>query len=174
VTPGIRPYLLADRQDVLDLSIRAWEPVFGSLKAALGPVIFDRLHPDWVLDQSTAVDAVLHDDDTDVWVAETEGRVVGFTAIRIDGRRKLGEIYMIAVDPSAQNEGIGSLLTNHALERCSAAGMVVAMIDTGGDPGHAPARGTYEKAGFSPLPIVRYFKALDRERPERSSSVPSA
>jgi hypothetical protein len=38
--------------------------------------------------------------------------------------------------------------------------MGVAMVETGGDPGHAPARRTYEKAGFSLVPVARYFKAL--------------
>jgi hypothetical protein len=41
-----------------------------------------------------------------------------------------------------------------------ASGMSVAMVETGGDPGHAPARHTYEKAGFKVLPIARYFKKL--------------
>ena len=36
--------------------------------------------------------------------------------------------------------------------------MRVAMIETGGD--HAPARRVYEKAGFTPLPAVRFFKSL--------------
>jgi hypothetical protein len=34
------------------------------------------------------------------------------------------------------------------------------MVETGGDPGHAPARRTYEKAGYTLMPIARYFKAL--------------
>jgi hypothetical protein len=34
------------------------------------------------------------------------------------------------------------------------------MVETGGDPGHAPARHVYEKTGFTLLPIARYFKAL--------------
>jgi hypothetical protein len=38
--------------------------------------------------------------------------------------------------------------------------MGVAMVETGGDPGHAPARRAYEKAGFALLPIARYFKNL--------------
>ena len=38
-------------------------------------------------------------------------------------------------------------------------GMRVAMIETGGDPGHAPARRVYEKAGYTALPAVRVFKA---------------
>ena len=39
-------------------------------------------------------------------------------------------------------------------------GVSVVMVDTGGDPGHAPARATYEKAGFRILPIARYFKKI--------------
>jgi hypothetical protein len=38
--------------------------------------------------------------------------------------------------------------------------MNVAMVETGGDPGHAPSRRSHEKAGFTLLPIGRYFKAL--------------
>jgi hypothetical protein len=34
------------------------------------------------------------------------------------------------------------------------------MVETGGDPGHAPARRTYERSGFTLLPIARYFKNL--------------
>jgi hypothetical protein len=30
-------------------------------------------------------------------------------------------------------------------------GMAVAMVETGGDPGHGPARQTYERAGFVKL-----------------------
>jgi hypothetical protein len=29
------------------------------------------------------------------------------------------------------------------------------MVETGGDPGHAPARAVYDKAGFVQLPVVR-------------------
>jgi ribosomal protein S18 acetylase RimI-like enzyme len=67
---------------------------------------------------------------------------------------------MVAVDPARQGQGIGTALTTFALERMRAAGMAVAMVETGGDPGHAPARSTYEKAGFRLLPIARYFKKL--------------
>ena len=35
-----------------------------------------------------------------------------------------------------------------------------AVVETGGDPGHAAARRTYEKAGLVLLPIARYFKNL--------------
>lgn len=34
------------------------------------------------------------------------------------------------------------------------------MVATGGDPGHAPARRTYERLGFAPPPLVQYYKKL--------------
>jgi hypothetical protein len=34
------------------------------------------------------------------------------------------------------------------------------MVETAGDPGHAPARHTYEKADFALFPVARYFKKL--------------
>jgi hypothetical protein len=40
-------------------------------------------------------------------------------------------------------------------------GMDIAVVETGGDPGHAPARAAYEGAGFTVLPIARYFRLLD-------------
>ena len=59
-----------------------------------------------------------------------------------------------------QSRGIGSALTGFALDRLKEAGMKVAVVETGGDPGHAPARHVYEKAGYTLLPIARYFKNL--------------
>ena len=50
-----------------------------------------------------------------------------------------GEISMLAVDPDHQGRGIGTTLTGFALDRLEDAGMKVTMVETGGDPGHAPA-----------------------------------
>jgi hypothetical protein len=38
--------------------------------------------------------------------------------------------------------------------------MRVAMVETGGDPGHAAARHVYERAGYRLLQVARYFKEL--------------
>jgi len=74
--------------------------------------------------------------------------------------QRLGEVSMLAVDPDAQLGGLGTALTEFATDRLRGAGMAVAMIDSGGDPGHAPARRVHEKAGDTLLPVARYFRAL--------------
>jgi hypothetical protein len=48
------------------------------------------------------------------------------------------------------------------LEKMKASGIQLAIVATGGDPGHAPARRTYEKAGYTALPGVRYYQALKK------------
>ena len=52
------------------------------------------------------------------------------------------------------------VLGHEIVLRLRSAGRRVAMIGTGGDPGHAPARRVYEKADYALIPMARYFKAL--------------
>jgi ribosomal protein S18 acetylase RimI-like enzyme len=159
--PRIRPFDDRDADAVVALSLRAWAPAFASLERVLGPEIFGRQHPDWREDQRRAVEEVLATNKGRVWVAEVGARVVGFVAVELDHPEPgMGETSMVAVDPDHQGDGIGTALTEFALERLKGAGMTVAMVETGGDPGHAAARRTYEKAGYTLLPMARYFKNL--------------
>jgi GNAT superfamily N-acetyltransferase len=64
------------------------------------------------------------------------------------------------VHPDRQNRGIGTRLNEWALARMKEAGVELADVSTGGDESHAPARRSYEKAGYTALPLVRYYKKL--------------
>jgi aminopeptidase N len=66
----------------------------------------------------------------------------------------------VTVDPDFQRRGIGLAMTDFAVERMKEAGMTIAMVETGGDSGHEPARAAYAKAGFGLFPVARYFKKL--------------
>lgn len=70
---------------------------------------------------------------------------------------RMGVIDIIGVDPAYQRRGISSRLTEVAIDHMRREGMDIAVVETGGDPGHAPARAAYEEAGFTLLPIRRYF-----------------
>lgn len=48
----------------------------------------------------------------------------------------------------------------HVLAEMKAKGMKMVDVTTGGDSSHAPARRTYEKCGFTALPLVKYYKVL--------------
>ncbi|HEY9643483.1 MAG TPA: GNAT family N-acetyltransferase [Coleofasciculaceae cyanobacterium] len=157
----IEPYSADQLDAILRLSLRAWTPVFESIQKIMDLDVYQELYPnDWRESQQKAVAAVCDAADTHVWVAIEAGSTVGFVAAKLDAETCMGEIYMVAVDPDCQGRGIGSALTQFALDWMKEAGMSIAMVETGGDPGHAPARQTYEKLGFGLLPIARYFKKL--------------
>ncbi|MEH2178582.1 GNAT family N-acetyltransferase [Nostoc sp.] len=157
----IEPYDPRQLDAVIRLSLRAWTPVFDSIQKAMDLDVYQELYPaDWRVSQQKAVEEVCAAEDTKVWVAIDSGSTVGFVAVKLHLQSSLGEIYMIAVDPDYQRRGIGTALVEFTLDWMKVAGMSVAMVETGGDPGHAPARCTYEKLGFGLLPITRYFKKL--------------
>lgn len=155
----IRPYEQRDLEAVVDLSLRAWAPVFVSIEAALSPEVYQEFYPDWRVSQRNAVEAACADEAYNVWVGDDRGLVVAFVAVKIHSEQ-LGEIHMLAVDPQYQRRGMGVELTRFALAWLASEGIAIAMVETGCDPGHAPARRTYEKCGFDLLPAARYFKKL--------------
>lgn len=157
----IREFNQADESQVIDLSLRAWAPVHESMERVMGQEIFDRLHDGgWRRIQEEDVRATLTDEQAKVWVAEVGGRVAGFVSAVLGRQSQLGVVSMLAVDPDHQNRGIGTALTETATHWLRESGMRVAMVETGGDPGHAPGRRAYEKAGYTLMPVARYFKAL--------------
>lgn len=156
----IEPYAGEHHDAVVQLALEAWAPVFESLRNVMDPAVYQEFFPDWRATQRAAVENVCAAEDTHVWVAVDAAATVGFVAVKLHAESGMGEIYMVAVDPAAQGRGVGTALTEFALDWMQAAGMAVAMVETCGDPGHARARRTYEKAGFRLLPIARYFKKL--------------
>lgn len=75
----------------------------------------------------------------------------------------MGVIEIIRVDPDHRRRGIAARLTEFAADHMHRCGMDIAVVETGGDPGHAPARALYGEVGFTPLPIARYFRLLGSE-----------
>jgi ribosomal protein S18 acetylase RimI-like enzyme len=161
VDPSIREYRADDHDAVVELALRAWAPVFASLRAVVGDEIDGLLHgADWRSYQRRSVEETLANDAMRIWVADDDGAVVAFVAVTLHVDDAMGQIWMLAVDPDAQARGHGTSLTNTATDWMREAGMSLATIGTGGDPGHAPARRAYEKAGYTALPSVQYYKAL--------------
>ena len=158
----IRQLAEADVEAVVAFSVDAWAPVFASFATIMGPRVFGLVYPDWRSAQARAVAEVCRSDGTDAWVAAVDGHPVGFVVVRWteEDRAPIGEVEMIAVDPRHQRNGVGSLLLDRAVAEVHSRGLPLAVIATGGDPGHAAARALYERHGFTGLPLVRYYRAL--------------
>jgi GNAT superfamily N-acetyltransferase len=159
----IRPYEEPDLEAIVELSLRAWEPVFASLRQVLGDAIFGRLHqPDWTAALAEAVRSTCTSDEREVFVAVADGRPVGFAAVALNAfHERMGVVDMVAVDPPYQRRGIARRLMERSTEHMRARGMDIAAVGTGGDAGHGPARSLYQALGYTALPGVRYLRLLD-------------
>jgi GNAT superfamily N-acetyltransferase len=71
-----------------------------------------------------------------------------------------GEIGLNAVHPDCQRRGIASRMYVRVSEILRANGIKFVQVGTGGDEAHTPAHRAYEKCGFVPIPLVRYYKKL--------------
>jgi GNAT superfamily N-acetyltransferase len=157
----IRLYTPADHAAVIQLSILAWEPVFLAWQRILGPDLYPiAIYPDWRIGQTEVVEKVIAIEHMHTWVADVDGVVAGFVCYELNDESKVGEVQLLAVHPDYQNHGAGTQLNLFALQKLTDGGMQLAVVGTGGDEGHAPARRSYEKAGYTGLPLMRYYKAL--------------
>lgn len=157
---NIREYKNTDKEVLKDITLRAWKPVFEGLEKSISPDIYEIFVPDWQAEQMRSLNTVCDNESIDMIVAEIDERVVGFSAVSYHPEDFLGQVYMIGVDPQIQQQGIGTALMQESLKMIKQKGFALAMVETGGDPGHASARATYEKMGFERCEVARYLKRI--------------
>lgn len=157
----VRPYQSEDKATLLALSLRSWEPVFSALESEVSPFVYECFYPrGWRIRQEADLAEVLDEEAGRIDVAVIDSQVVGWVCTRLHPEDDMGEVYVLAVDPDHQRQGIATALMDRSFERIRDAGLRMAMVETGGDSGHAPSRSTYEAAGFQRWPVARYFKDL--------------
>jgi ribosomal protein S18 acetylase RimI-like enzyme len=155
----IRPFNNSDLHELITLTLLAFEPIFVSFEKILGPSIYPVIYPDWRKRQIEGVEKLSEDKKINIWVAEVDGKVVGYIAYEFYDDWS-AEVQLLAVHPEYQNHGIGTQLNSYALQRMRESGIKMAIVSTGGDESHAPARKSYEKAGYTALPLVKYYQNL--------------
>jgi ribosomal protein S18 acetylase RimI-like enzyme len=150
--PRIRLSTDADVADCARFGLEAFRPVYAWWWRLYGDDLFHRLEPDWEQAQTVDIRSEITRADAETWVFETAGRATGFLVLTLD-EQELGRIELLAVDPEMQRQGVASALNQHAVERCREAAMAYVIVSTASDPGHAPARHSYENVGFKPMAI---------------------
>jgi GNAT superfamily N-acetyltransferase len=162
--PSIIAYEPLHRAPLLELSMRAWNPVFAQVKGNVPAFVYDSFWPDsWEKRQWADLAAVLDSEPQHVDVALESKHPIGWVCTRLHPDDNMGEVYVLVVDPDHQRRGVAGMLLDRAYARVKDAGLRMVMVETGDDPGHAPARLTYEAAGFERWPVARYFKDLQAE-----------
>jgi len=145
--------------DLITLTLLAFEPIFESFEKILGPHIYPIIYPDWRKRQKEGVEKISQDSKISLLIAEADEKVVGYIAYEIYDD-DTAEVQLLAVHPDYQNRGIGTQLNSFVLQKMKAGGVKMAIVSTGGDESHAAARRSYEKVGYTALPLVKYYQDL--------------
>ena len=153
IVPGyrIRHACAEDMDRVGQIARQAWVRIHESSIKILGEELHEVLSPDWERRKESSVCG--HWERYPEWfrvVASVEaGEVAAFVTFSIDETLSMGRITNNGVAPEAQGNGIGSAMYSFVLDLFRDAGLKYAMVGTGLDEGHAPARRAYEKVGFN-------------------------
>ncbi len=157
----IIPYRPEFLDDVIDLTLKAWAPVFAKTQKEVLPFVYDNFYPKgWEVRQAEDVRNLLRDEPQNLWLALHNAKLTGFIGLRFHHADQMGEIHIIAVSPDHQRQGIGQALLDFADQKFRTAGLKMVMVETGDDSGHQPAKEAYESFGFQRWPVARYFKQL--------------
>lgn len=153
----IRRLESGDTARILDIAAAAWEPIYDGYREQLGDELFEAFYHDFRERKRRNVQNDIQEGNC--LVALIDEKVVGFASYTMEG--KIGEIKANAVCPQWGGHGIGSMLQNRVLEELRMAGCRFAIVETGLDDAHAPARRAYQKNGFEKsLASVKYFQKL--------------
>lgn len=96
-----------------------------------------------------------------IFVAEADGRVVGYVTTRVDRESGHGRIPNLAVAEERRGEGLGRKLIEHALEYLRGEGMYYAMIETMAQ--NAIGNHLYPSCGFKEVARQVHFAIRLRE-----------
>ncbi|MFB8437688.1 mycothiol synthase [Streptomyces niveus] len=80
------------------------------------------------------------------FLAERDGRLIGFHWTKVHAAEHLGEVYVVGISPDAQGGGLGKALTAIGLRHLAAQGLPTAMLYVDAD--NTAAVTVYERLGF--------------------------
>ncbi len=125
---NIRLYHSSDLDELKRMTVEGFEGIAidQNVERELG-IMGER---DWRWRKARHVDEDIAANPDGVFVAEEEGKVLGYISTRIDGEARKGRIPNLAVDKIAQGRGVGRQLIEHALDYFRHEGMAFAMIET--------------------------------------------
>lgn len=150
IVPASEKYL----DDVMRITVSAWNPIRVEQKRILGDKLYTRLFEGWEERKCLEVKNDFLADGRGErygYAALIDGRVAGFvTRLKSPTADYMGIVGNNAVSPEFAGMGIGSAMYDHILSKMEEGGMTHVGVFTGRDNAHAPARRAYERMGFTP------------------------
>ncbi len=124
----IRPCQLSDLDELRRMTIEAFDGIAidQNVEKQFGPMAGH----DWRWRKARHVDEDCEANPSGIFVAEENGKVVGYISTRLDREAGKGRIPNLAVARAARGRGLGRQLIEFALDYFRREGMSFAMIET--------------------------------------------
>ncbi len=160
----IRPYRATDEQPVRKLTIDSFDGV--SIDQNFDNLTGWRRSPDWEERKWASSVEVLRDSPENSFVAESDGRVIGFVSCTVSPVTRIGRIVDLAIEQSHRRKGIASRLIERSLEHFRAGQMAIAKIETLQE--NEAGRNLYPRFGFRQVANqIHYMMDLESGEEER-------
>jgi ribosomal protein S18 acetylase RimI-like enzyme len=124
----IRLYQATDLEELKRITIEGFEGIAIDQRAEM--VVGISNGRDWRWRKARQVDEDVEANPSGVFVAEQQGKILGYISTRLDHDCGKGRIPNLAVDQSARGHGIGRQLIEFALQYFRQRGMTWAVIET--------------------------------------------
>lgn len=144
----IRPYQPEDFPRMVQIAREAWKEIFAGFREQIGDELYHILYENKYQDKEYQLRETVTKAPAHCRICERNGKIVGFITFNYDDKRKIGIICNNAADRVCGEKGIGQEMYQAVLKIFRDNGMLAAMVSTGLDEGHRPARTAYQRAGF--------------------------
>ncbi|MCI0746037.1 MAG: GNAT family N-acetyltransferase [Verrucomicrobia subdivision 3 bacterium] len=125
---AIRPFRSSDLEELTRITVEAFAGI------ALDQRVEEQLGilhgHDWRWRKARHIEEDVQCNPAGVFVAEENGRLLGYITTRLERDAGKGRIPNLAVIPEARGSGLGRMLIEHALDYFRGEGMSYAMIET--------------------------------------------
>ena len=153
-----------------ELTILCYAPIQASYEAMLGAECYRAVRNDpeltWQERKCRQVHRHFETYPEGVWVLEQGGEVFGFVTFYLVPLKSYGGFDNNGVHPDRAGQGWGVFMYRQVLAFFREQGLRFAIVDTGLDDAHIPARRAYEAVGFDRrAPVVEYWQDLTENNP---------
>ena len=154
-----------DMPRLVEVTVAAWRPIFAEYFAMVGEECYYATNGDpggtWEERKGSQIRRAFAEHPEWMWVLENDGQIIGFITFTLSPRQNMGEIGNNAVDPNNTGKGWATWMYRQVLDHFREQGLRFALVRTGLDPAHAPARRAYEAVGFNrQVPQATYWQDL--------------
>ena len=159
-----------DFPQIDEITIICYSAIYESFKKMVGEEIFRGIYYNsdlpWPESKTIQNHKLYASHPNWIWVLENQEQIFGYVSFKLRPEKNSGIIDNNGVLPEYAGKGWGKYMYRHVLEFFRSSGLRFALVETGLDDAHIPARRAYEGVGFDHQDLTTvYYQDLGKKNP---------